>query len=391
MKQLTILHTADWHLGTSFVRFPDHAEQLRTEQLEMLARMTGICREQSVNLLLIAGDLFDVPCPPAALVKQVRDLLAQISETQIVISPGNHDPAMPGSPWLQAIWPPHVHIFTADFTCLELTDLQTRVYGSAFRSSAARSSLLPAQPPALDPDWLNLLLIHGERVASGQGSAYHPIEKDWLAQSEFDYIALGHIHQPEQPEPLRPDGPRAAYCGAPAARGFDEQDAAGLLCLKLLRRPADAIGRRGFELEWQSFHIPIATRCFVTKAVDISHCDSQAAIREEILKQLQSTPDWPRHAWKIQLTGTRNPESAPSLVWLQHHMKHDVFYLSIRDQTSPVIDLEQLLTEHSLAGAFARQIAGTQTDWHQLTVDQQAILRIGLQAFEKEVSFNDPA
>ncbi|MDD2578568.1 MAG: DNA repair exonuclease [Eubacteriales bacterium] len=391
MKKLTIIHTADWHLGTSYVRFPDRAEQLRTEQLEMLARMTGLCRDKEIDLLLIAGDLFDTASPPPGLVREVRDLLEQISTTQIVISPGNHDPASPDSPWLQEQWPGHVHIFTTDYTFVELPNLQTRVYGTAFRSGAVRSSLLPDQPEPLDPEWLNILLIHGERVTAGQGSAYHPISSDWLTRSDFDYIALGHIHQPEQPQPLRPAGPRAAYSGAPAARGFDEQEAAGLLCLELTLRPAEQRGGRPFEIEWQVSQLPVASRRFLSAEIDISDCSSQSAIRDQILAVVGETADWRRHAWKVRLTGIRQPEITPSLVWLQHHMKQDLFYLAISDHSEQAIDLEQLLTEHSLAGAFARQIAGSQSDWSSLSEDQQAILRIGLQAFSTEVTFNDPA
>ena len=83
-----ILHTSDWHLGRLF-----HRSSLLDVQAEALDRIVQIVVEESVDLVVIAGDLYDRSVPPADAVELFGTTLVRLREagaTVVAIS-GNHD------------------------------------------------------------------------------------------------------------------------------------------------------------------------------------------------------------------------------------------------------------------------------------------------------------
>lgn len=83
-----MLHTSDWHLGRLF-----HGVSLIDEQRAALERIVAIVRERKVDVVLIAGDLYDRAIPPAEAVDLFERTLAELhghGVTVVAIS-GNHD------------------------------------------------------------------------------------------------------------------------------------------------------------------------------------------------------------------------------------------------------------------------------------------------------------
>ena len=89
---MKILHTADWHLGQTFFENDRHAEHIQF--LAWLKEQTIV---QNVDLLLVAGDIFDSPNPSALSQRLyysfLRDITSENPELQIIIIAGNHDSA----------------------------------------------------------------------------------------------------------------------------------------------------------------------------------------------------------------------------------------------------------------------------------------------------------
>ena len=85
---MRILHTSDWHLGRLF-----HGASLRREQAEALERIVALVAEHRVDLVVIAGDLYDRAIPPADAVALFDDTLVALRElgTSVVAISGNHD------------------------------------------------------------------------------------------------------------------------------------------------------------------------------------------------------------------------------------------------------------------------------------------------------------
>ena len=82
-----ILHTADWHVGRSIRGRSRHGEQE-----EVLAEIARTAAAEGVDLVLVAGDLFDTSSPPPAAERLVYRTLLQLAEVApVVIVAGNHD------------------------------------------------------------------------------------------------------------------------------------------------------------------------------------------------------------------------------------------------------------------------------------------------------------
>lgn len=86
---MKILHTADWHLGQKFL-FKDRAEehQLALDWLEQ------IIQKEKIDVLIVAGDVFDIQNPPNYARRLYYNFLVKIATSScrhIVIIGGNHD------------------------------------------------------------------------------------------------------------------------------------------------------------------------------------------------------------------------------------------------------------------------------------------------------------
>ena len=57
---MRILHTADWHIGRTL-----DGNDLHGEQRQVLDQVVSIAKEKETDVIVIAGDLFDLPSPSA--------------------------------------------------------------------------------------------------------------------------------------------------------------------------------------------------------------------------------------------------------------------------------------------------------------------------------------
>lgn len=89
---LKIIHTADWHLGQTFFGYDRDAEHDA-----FLDWLTVTLTEQQADVLLIAGDVFDVANPSAAAQRRFFHFLKEANRLnphlQIIVVAGNHDSA----------------------------------------------------------------------------------------------------------------------------------------------------------------------------------------------------------------------------------------------------------------------------------------------------------
>lgn len=87
---MRFLHTADWHAGKKLGRIN------RTGEYEaMIDELVGIARDQKVDVVLVAGDLWDRAMPPLDSIELVIDGLIRLADAagRVVAIPGNHDSA----------------------------------------------------------------------------------------------------------------------------------------------------------------------------------------------------------------------------------------------------------------------------------------------------------
>ena len=88
---MRILHTSDWHLGRSF-----HGIGLLEAQASFVDHLVDTVVAESVDLVLVAGDVYDRALPPVDAVELAGEALARLAATgtRTVVTSGNHDSAV---------------------------------------------------------------------------------------------------------------------------------------------------------------------------------------------------------------------------------------------------------------------------------------------------------
>ena len=229
-RPLSILHTADVHLDSD--GYGDAAGRRRTARVAaaLLARIVDRALADRVDLLLIAGDLFDHNRVPDETVAFVRAELGRLRQP-VVIMPGNHDVLVANGRLrparLHGGGEPRARDPRPDGEVIDLPELDAVVWGRAMQehtpaSSRSPTSGLPGRP-ALVPGHGPRLLLRPERQRPERSS---PIFADEVRDTGWDYVALGHHH-------VRTDVSQgrvtACYAGAPMLEWGDEQAAGSVL------------------------------------------------------------------------------------------------------------------------------------------------------------------
>ena len=88
---MRLLHTSDWHLGRSF-----HGIGMLEAQRSFIDQLVAVVRDESVDVVLIAGDVYDRALPGVDVVGLLDDALVRLTEAgaQVVLTSGNHDSAI---------------------------------------------------------------------------------------------------------------------------------------------------------------------------------------------------------------------------------------------------------------------------------------------------------
>ena len=356
-----ILHAADFHLDSPFRGLTTRqARQRRAEGRGALKRLADFADAGGVDLVLLAGDLFD----SGEIYRETARALAEALGTlrgRVFIAPGNHDFWDAGGPYGSVDWPDNVHIFkTEQIEAVEVPEKNCVVYGAAFTAPECTGDPLGSFR-APEDGRLHLMVLHGDTEGGGR---YRPIRKEEIAASGLDYLALGHIHACSG---LQYAGRTAwAYPGCPEGRGFDECGRRGVLMGTVDKGTADlrfvAFGRRKYEI----------------LTVDSTGRDALAAA-EAALEGRHTAED----VYRIVFTGEA-PADGIDAEHIRQALEERFYALEVRDETRIARDLWEGAREDSLRGAFLRRLQlrrdAAQTEEERLAVDRAA--RWGLAALE---------
>ena len=99
-QTVKILHIGDLHLDSPFASLgSDGQAKANAELRRAFSRAIGYARENAVQIVLIAGDLFDREYYSRGTLDTVCKEMESVPDCVFVISPGNHDPITPHSPY----------------------------------------------------------------------------------------------------------------------------------------------------------------------------------------------------------------------------------------------------------------------------------------------------
>ncbi len=235
---MKFVHLSDLHLGKRVNEF-----SMIEDQAYILTKILGIIREERPDGVLIAGDIYDKSVPSVEAVSLFDDFLKQLSrqQTQVFIISGNHDSPERLGFASELIALSGIHIAPAynGMVCpvsLEDGYGTVNVYMLPFIKPVHVRSAFPEEKAESYTEAVSAAIAHmdireGERniliahqfVTGAARCESEDISVGGLDNVDasvfdaFDYVALGHIHGPQQigRESVR-------YCGTPLKYSFSE-------------------------------------------------------------------------------------------------------------------------------------------------------------------------
>lgn len=314
-----------------------------------MERVIQKCKEEEMDLLLIAGDLFHRQ-PLLRELKEVNYLFSTIPGTQIVLMAGNHDYMKRDSYYRTFVWADNVQMIkTEEISCVEIPSLKTAVYGLSYMAREIPETRYDDVSPKHKQKY-EILLAHG-------GDEKHiPIHKQKLLQTGFDYIALGHIHKPQM---LKEN--QAYYAGA--LEPIDKND----------------IGSHGYvqgEIDnkgCRARFIPDAAREYIHMSVQVNKKMTGYELVEKVRAQMQQRGA--QNIYKITLNGFRDPETE----YPHDSIENCGNVVELVDATKPAYDFEKLQRQNAdnILGAYIESLCGygeNSTEYLALCVGVQALM-----------------
>jgi DNA repair protein SbcD/Mre11 len=196
-QALTILHTADVHLDLDGFAADPHTQRYRQIIHQAFSTVIDLAIQENVDLLLIAGDLFDSNRPSSAVVDFAIQELRRAGRP-IVMIPGNHDCLTTPSIYHQ------VNLPEACTNLLLISHAQGERHHLPAHNLVLWGRGMVEHEPAYHPlggiprrrgDAWHIALGHGffmeDEVPSYRSS---PIYAGEMRASGWDYLALGHCH-----------------------------------------------------------------------------------------------------------------------------------------------------------------------------------------------------
>lgn len=375
MSTVKILHCADIHIGASETFLGALAQSRQRETLLTFEHILDLCAQKEIQVLCIAGDLFDSNSAAKQFGDAVLDKIASVPQLKVVYAAGNHDPLNPASPLFKANLPENLYVLSTEETVFTFEDLNLRVFGRSFETPFMKGISKPSIIPE-DDGIINLLVQHGE-LKSDLESQYNSITKEFILSSKMDYIALGHIHKRTEIGKL--SDTYFSYCGCPEGQGFDELGEKGVYL--------GEIGKGFCNMEF----VPTAKRMHIHEIIDITNIEKDKFF-DAIIEKLKENygENFGDNLYKIELIGNIDPETVVDIADLSARIGEKVYFAKVKNSTKPLLDLEIIATEKSLRGIFVSKMlerisSADDTEKVKLT----AALELGLKAFSTEVKFDE--
>ena len=245
---MKLLHTADLHIGKSVC---EHS--MLDEQRRILTEILKVVFAEKPDALLVAGDVYDKSVPSAEAVAVLDDFLVQLSKTgtKVFVLSGNHDSAERiafGGRLMENKGVYMSPVYSGTFTPVTLRDEmgEVDVWMLPFvRPAMVRASLENDEDRAQVTDYTaatrvaisrmkftpghrNVLLAHqfvtGAERSDSEENVGGLDNVDSSVFEGFDYVALGHIHKPQNVAKDAAGVARVRYSGTPLKYSLSEKD-----------------------------------------------------------------------------------------------------------------------------------------------------------------------
>lgn len=289
---MRLLVSADIHLGSPIrsvaLRNPDLGDRLKQASRDSFAEIVDLAILEQVEVLVLAGDIFDNGYPDLKTRAFLITQLARAAEAGVptVLIRGNHDALLDHR--AQGDLGPDIHLLHKGAPTVEIDGIA--FHGLSFDAAHVAKSFLPEYPRPV-PGKRNVGLMHSSLDGAPGHDPYAPCaERDLMAHG-FDLWCLGHIHAPFE----RRDGPVLAVMpGIPQPRHFGERSG-GTVTLVTLGEGVPEFERRA-----------IGHLGFCDCALDLSACSDQQEVLRRLREALMSVQQPGRdRAVRLRVTSDR--------------------------------------------------------------------------------------
>lgn len=336
-----LLHVADVHLGAKFTVLGERGREQRAQLQETFSRTLRIAADESLDAVLIAGDLFDSQQVDRSLVEFAAAELRALADrgVRVYLIAGSHDHLGEASVYRRfrfAQLAPNAILFDEQTTSHAVPELGLTVFGRSLPSSAGPRSPLAGLVQGRATRF-GVGLVHGSLLIPERTDPLRwPITVSEIEESGLDYLALGDWHSLY----CVPSRTPAWYAGAPEFVSLD-QDGFGHAVVVALAED----GPPQVEARW------VARRRLRREALDFGLLGSGEALR----RRLAAAAD-PDLILDVTLTGLTSGEDRPDLDALQEELGPQFFRLRITDRLVARLDdvRPEAFPEYTVLGQFVR-------------------------------------
>lgn len=319
---MKFIHFADVHFDMVFSSLKNNKELVkrrRISQKQVFKDVINLAKNQEVDAIFIAGDLFENKYVEDETIKYIISCFDEIPDIKVFITPGNHDPLIKNSPYNTYMWPDNVYIFGNDVGMFEVEDVN--IYGFGFDDYEMDNNIVDSID--IDDKKTNILITHGN--LDGATHQYNDMKTKSL--QKFDYVALGHIHM------KKIDDSNVIYPGSLLAGGFDELGEHGLVI--------GEIKDKSLNIEFKKMD----PQAFVIKEIDISELKSA----QEVVDKLDLKDD----IYRVMLTGVRKID-IQEVVEILNNL--DVYVSDVIDNSHLEYNFEEIAQQKTLKGIFTKNM-----------------------------------
>ena len=203
---MKIFHTADVHVGLTFKSqsraYDDELrDMLVAERIEVIERMVEMANDQSCNLFVVAGDLFDRQTVPKGQVQKTAKALNEFAGP-VVVLPGNHDYYQEEGDNLWSVFIGELNsgsVLTSN-SPVELHDfgVEAVIYPGVCHSRHSKENAIGwiSQEELGDTSDVRIGVAHGNLVGHSydENGEYYSMTEQELNSLGMDVWLLGHIH-----------------------------------------------------------------------------------------------------------------------------------------------------------------------------------------------------
>lgn len=249
-----LLHTADWQIGKHFGQFePDEAALLAEARFKVVERLANLATEQGVDLVLVAGDVFDAQGVADKTIHRLFHAMAGFPGPWVLI-PGNHDAGLAESVWTRA---QRVQAIPGNvIVCLHpkpvlLESLGVAVLPAPLTQRHTYADLTEWFAGAETPvGILRVGLAHGsvQGILAEDIDSPNPIAAGRAEAAHLNYLALGDWHGTKEVDA------RTWYSGTPETDRFKANDSGQALLVELASGASPRVTPHSTgQYRWQSF------------------------------------------------------------------------------------------------------------------------------------------